>query len=171
MRMVTKQEVSLSKHMMLSGHAALGGTSTMENKKTEMSRRTFLACATAGTGLILCGGIGCAAAITYQATVVNGRISMNRSEFQQLDGEPIIVTAPGLPYPLVLIQVDVETFRAVSAKCTHLGCHVRPSKNFLVCPCHGSTYNLEGEVVRGPAQRALTIYPVEVKGDEIRIII
>jgi len=56
---------------------------------------------------------------------------LNRSEFQRLGGGvPIIVTVLGLPYPLVLIRVDAETFRAVLAKCTHLGCHVRPSKSF-----------------------------------------
>lgn len=144
----------------------------MENKQTRISRRTFLFYATAGTGLALCGGVGCATAITYQATVVNGRIPLNREEFQQLAGsEPVVVTAPGLSHPVILIQVDENTFRAVSAKCTHLGCHVQPSRTFLVCPCHGSTYDLEGRVVRGPAQRALTIYPVEVKGDGIQIIL
>ena len=146
----------------------------MTDKGTQISRRAFLTCAAAGTaGATLGGLLGCAAALTYPATVVDGQISLSRSELEQLAGvnRPVIVKAHDLPYPVILIPVGEKTFRAVSAKCTHLGCHVRPSKNFLVCPCHGSTYDLRGEVVRGPAPIALTTYPVEVNGDRIKIIL
>ena len=145
----------------------------MANKDTTISRREFLAGMTTGAGLALGGLAGCAAAITYQATVVDGQIFLSRSELEQRAGvnRPVVVKVPDLPDPVILIPVDEKNFRAVSAKCTHLGCHVRPSRNFLVCPCHGSTYDLEGEVVRGPAPSALTTYPVEVNGDEIKIII
>ena len=146
----------------------------MVDKETEVSRRTFLTCAAAGAAGAAIGGLlGCAAALTYPATVVNGQISLSRSKLEQLAGrnKPVVVKAPDLPDPVILIPVDEKNFRAVSAKCTHLGCHVRPAKNFLVCPCHGSTYGLGGEVVRGPAPSALTTYPVEVNGDRIKIIL
>lgn len=146
----------------------------MVDQKTQVSRRAFLTCAAAGTaGTALGGLLGCAAALTYPATVVNGQIFLSRSELEQLAGanRPVVVKAPNFPDPVLLIPVDEKTFRAVSARCTHLGCHVRSAKNFLVCPCHGSTFDLEGEVVRGPAQRALTTYPVEINGDRIKIIL
>ena len=146
----------------------------MGDKETQVSRREFLTYAAASTaGAALGGLLGCAAALTYPATVVEGQISLSRSELDQLAGpnRPVIVKAPDLPDPVILIPVDEKTFRAVSAKCTHLGCHVRPAKNFLVCPCHGSTFNLGGEVVRGPASSALTTYPIEINGDEIKIIL
>jgi Rieske Fe-S protein len=144
------------------------------DKGIQVSRRTFLTCAAAGTaGAALGGLLGCAAALTYPATVVDGQISLSRSKLEQLAGvnKPVVVKAPDLPDPVILIPVDEKNFRAVSAKCTHLGCHVRPAKNFLVCPCHGSTYDLGGEVIRGPAPSALTTYPVEVNGDRIKIIL
>ncbi len=146
----------------------------MVDKGIQVSRRTFLTCAAAGTaGAALGGLLGCAAALTYPATVVDGQISLSRSKLEQLAGvnKPVVVKAPDLPDPVILIPVDEKNFRAVSAKCTHLGCHVRPAKNFLVCPCHGSTYDLGGEVIRGPAPSALTTYPVEVNGDRIKIIL
>lgn len=141
----------------------------MADEKVTISRRTFLA----GTGLALGGLLGCATAITYQATVVDGGISLTRSELQLLGGtdKPIIVKADDLPDPILLIPIGENNFRAVSGRCTHLGCHVRPSGNFLVCPCHGSTFDLEGQVVRGPAQSPLEIYPVKAKETEIEIII
>ena len=146
----------------------------MADRETTISRREFLTCAAAGTTGVALGGLfGCASAITYQTTVVAGQISLTRSGLEQLAGtdKPVVVKAPGLPDPVILIPVGEKNYRAVSAECTHLGCHVRPSRNFLVCPCHGSTFDLSGEVVRGPAPSALTTYPVEVNGDEIKIII
>ncbi len=46
---------------------------------------------------------------------------------------------------------------AVSAVCTHLGCITRflSDENVIACPCHGSRFDVEGNVVHGPAPRPL----------------
>ena len=46
---------------------------------------------------------------------------------------------------------------ALSAVCTHLGCitRFRSDENVIACPCHGSRFDLEGNVVHGPAPRPL----------------
>jgi len=44
---------------------------------------------------------------------------------------------------------------ALSLVCTHLGCTVTVSAAELACPCHGSVFDREGRVVKGPADRAL----------------
>lgn len=56
-----------------------------------------------------------------------------------------------------------EEVRALSAKCTHLGCTVSVSEDrgSLFCPCHGSEYDLDGGVLKGPAPRALVSLDVE----------
>jgi len=48
-------------------------------------------------------------------------------------------------------------FRAFSSVCTHLGCITRyqPDRNLIACPCHGSRFALDGEVIAGPAPRPL----------------
>ena len=50
-----------------------------------------------------------------------------------------------------------DGFRALSSVCTHLGCITRyhPDGNLIACPCHGSRFSLEGEVIAGPAPRSL----------------
>ncbi len=46
---------------------------------------------------------------------------------------------------------------ALSAVCTHLGCitRFRSEENVIACPCHGSRFDLEGNVIHGPAPRPL----------------
>lgn len=50
-----------------------------------------------------------------------------------------------------------DGFRALSSVCTHLGCIARyqPDANQITCPCHGSRFELDGEVLAGPAPRPL----------------
>ncbi len=46
---------------------------------------------------------------------------------------------------------------ALSAVCTHLGCITRykSDEKLIACPCHGSRFDLEGNVTNGPAPRPL----------------
>jgi len=53
-----------------------------------------------------------------------------------------------------------DGFRALSSVCTHLGCVTRyePGRRTIACPCHGSRFSLEGEVIAGPAPRPLLTF-------------
>jgi cytochrome b6-f complex iron-sulfur subunit len=53
---------------------------------------------------------------------------------------------------------------ALSAVCTHLGCITRflPDEKCIACPCHGSRFDLEGNVIHGPAPRPLQWLEMQV---------
>jgi cytochrome b6-f complex iron-sulfur subunit len=70
-----------------------------------------------------------------------------------------------------LVRIDGQ-IRALSVKCTHLGCKVPycASSNQFECPCHGSYFNRAGEYRAGPAPRGMDEYPVEVGEDGILYI-
>ena len=57
-----------------------------------------------------------------------------------------------------------DGFRALSSVCTHLGCITRhqPDGNLIACPCHGSRFALDGEVLAGPAPRPLRWLPMSL---------
>jgi len=63
-----------------------------------------------------------------------------------------------------------SSIKVFSSKCSHLGCRIIVTEqNELVCPCHGSRYNFNGDVVKGPAQNSLK--QLEFKKDNNKIIV
>ena len=65
-------------------------------------------------------------------------------------------------YLIVTDDKKIESY-GLNAVCTHLGCVVpwNKAENKFMCPCHGSQYNNEGKVVRGPAPLSLALAHVE----------
>jgi nitrite reductase/ring-hydroxylating ferredoxin subunit len=65
---------------------------------------------------------------------------------------------------------DGGELRAVSAVCTHMGCHVgwNPVDRTWDCPCHGSRFSADGGVIHGPATEPLHAvpWPADQRGDE-----
>jgi cytochrome b6-f complex iron-sulfur subunit len=58
-----------------------------------------------------------------------------------------------------------NTFRCVSAICTHLGCTVNRADHGYHCPCHGSVFDEQGNVKSGPAPRPLEWFLVALSKD------
>ncbi len=50
---------------------------------------------------------------------------------------------------------------AISMVCTHLGCTVEKKPEGFVCQCHGSRYDKDGQVTKGPAVEPLPMLIVE----------
>lgn len=123
--------------------------------------------------LIGIGLCGCAATASYQGRLEQGRVLVRLDELPPEFAEKhyALVRAAGRDEPILIHRTGEGAFRALSVRCTHLGCQVRPSRSFLTCPCHGSTFSWEGEVLRGPAQKALPRYPVELRERTLEIIV
>jgi menaquinol-cytochrome c reductase iron-sulfur subunit len=60
---------------------------------------------------------------------------------------------------------------AYTPQCTHLGCayHWDEQKQNFLCPCHSSTFALDGRVLSGPAPRPLDRFQVRV--DEGKLLL
>jgi nitrite reductase/ring-hydroxylating ferredoxin subunit len=60
---------------------------------------------------------------------------------------------------------------ALSHQCPHNKCRVDyvPDRQVILCPCHGSRFDLTGAVLRGPARHPLRRYPVKVKDRRVKV--
>jgi cytochrome b6-f complex iron-sulfur subunit len=70
-----------------------------------------------------------------------------------------------------LARLEGGGFLALSRTCTHLGCAVPwiEKEMKFVCPCHGSAFDITGNVIEAPAPRALDIYPIVIENQIIRV--
>ena len=59
---------------------------------------------------------------------------------------------------------------ALSLVCTHLGCTVNVTERGLSCPCHGSEFDRQGLVLKGPAVRSLQRLKLEERGGMIEVL-
>ena len=90
-------------------------------------------------------------------------------------GETVTASANlvgGLQTPLAVTRVSQTEVVAVSRICTHESCTVNlptSSGGTLDCPCHGSRFRTTGQVVNGPAARALFQFPARIQGNEVII--
>jgi cytochrome b6-f complex iron-sulfur subunit len=72
--------------------------------------------------------------------------------------------------PYIVVRQAAKLY-AVNAICTHLGCIVYwdPSIKQLACPCHTAFFDLNGNIITGPAPTPLPVAEVKVAGDQIVI--
>ena len=61
-----------------------------------------------------------------------------------------------------IVRAKEGYFYAISDVCTHLGCITNwlPDEHTIACPCHGSRFDMEGNVIHGPAPRPLPRYAI-----------
>jgi Rieske Fe-S protein len=62
-------------------------------------------------------------------------------------------------------------FLAMSLTCTHLGCSVgwNAAENNFVCPCHSSSFEINGNVTGPPAARALDLHPIIIENGIVKV--
>ncbi|MHA4810525.1 QcrA and Rieske domain-containing protein [Flavitalea flava] len=125
-----------------------------------MERRAFLkstcnACMLVTAGLMLPALTGCGPA-AYQVIhteIVNDQVEIPLSAFIQ---SPLQLVKPkGWFYTIAVRKKEDNTYSALLLKCTHQDNQLIASGNGYSCSLHGSAFNKEGKVTKGPAERAL----------------
>ena len=129
---------------------------------SRLGRRTLLKVLGAGSGAVCAGVAGCAGSIPEVGddqfvalpAVVQGRLVIPLVEFPQLIevGGALVGLAQGMDGPVAITRETETKFWAMPAICTHMACILRFNRlnATLDCPCHGSSFELDGTVVSGP---------------------
>jgi len=110
---------------------------------------------------------------TIQGTVVNNEIAI------VLASSPIVnkntralVEYNGGNGAILAEHNSDDTYKALSGICTHQSCLVSAydgSNSVFVCPCHGSQFDLNGNVKKGPASTKLRTYSTRVENNSLII--
>jgi nitrite reductase/ring-hydroxylating ferredoxin subunit len=128
------------------------------------SRRDLLIAGSAGAGVVALAACGSGADVPELTGVGPGDVVVPLSEVPvggayevSVDGRRVVVSRPA-----------EDRVVAFSARCTHQGCTVRATEEGLVCPCHGSVFDLtDGSAVHGPATKPLRPVGVAVRGTDV----
>ncbi len=70
----------------------------------------------------------------------------------------------------VLVISDKRGIAAISLVCTHLGCIVTRLENGFACPCHGSKFGPQGDVLAGPAPRTLRWFAISTAVNGLLVV-
>ena len=79
----------------------------------------------------------------------------------------VLPQRPGMEHPVFLHGTEQGEYTALLVRCTHQGCQPDPVGDRFICPCHGSEFDLEGAVLRGPAERPLPRFRVAREGEDL----
>ncbi len=142
-------------------------------KKAEPTRRSFL-----NILWIILGGVALAEFLAVAFAFLQPRKLKARGE-----GADSIITAGAVERfapnsvtafvrgKFYLARLEDGGFLALSRTCTHLGCSVPwiEKEMKFACPCHGSAFDITGNVIEAPAPRALDIYPITIENKLIKV--
>lgn len=136
----------------------------MLGPKDPWSRRRFLAVTgcSLGAAAVGCGGSG-VDVLTHDVDVAladhPGLSTLGRTVFVDV----------GIMLPLAVTQVSDGEFVVTNTECPHAHCEVERSGAGLLCPCHGSRFDLDGTRRAGPANDDLVLYDWGFDGSVLTI--
>jgi thiosulfate dehydrogenase (quinone) large subunit len=144
----------------------VGAVTVVAGTLTAFARRGSSTPASAGTGSAASGSGSSAGATSSPGASSSGGTVIAAASSVAV-GTAKQFTAPD-GQPAYLLHPKADTFVALSAICTHQGCTVQfVSGTGFQCPCHGASYDQNGQVTGGPAPSPLATIPVKVTGGQV----
>jgi nitrite reductase/ring-hydroxylating ferredoxin subunit len=137
-----------------------------------MERRIFLKntctiCLAIGAGLTLSDLSSCASLPIYKTAIDENKISIPVSLFAQNNLQ--IIQPKDYAFDIALRKEKDGSYVALLMRCTHASNPLNSTGTGFYCTLHGSTFNAEGAVTKGPAAVALKKFPTEINSGNIII--
>ena len=95
------------------------------------------------------------------------QVNVSGSALAAVGGAALVQSIAGV---FLLSRTSTSGFTAIDAVCTHEGCTITGADGTTyVCPCHGSRYNRNGQVLAGPAKASLRQFATTFTDDVVTI--
>ncbi len=106
---------------------------------------------------------------TPQGPSVNFTVDLSQAAFKALNSMGGYAYSNGVV--ITRISTATDGFIALSQTCTHQGCTIayQATSMIFVCPCHGGTYDANGNVTGGPPTSPVKKYAVTRSGNILTI--
>ncbi|MCX6189791.1 MAG: Rieske (2Fe-2S) protein [Bacteroidetes bacterium] len=139
-----------------------------------MQRKKFLKtscsiCLLASAGSFVSMFSSCAPAMVFKTRIVNNKIFVPISHFEKNNLQ--IIRARGAEFDIALRKEKDGTYIALLLKCTHAENALTSTGNGFICTVHGSKFDPEGLVTKGPAAHTLKKYQTQIVSENIIISI
>jgi len=134
---------------------------------SKVSRRDFLNIVWGAAGAIAVTELGLAGLRFLSPRTVEGQFGglFNLGSPDQYPPGSVTPVEAGRFY---LVRLEDGGLLAIYRRCTHLGCAVPfdQAAGQFVCPCHGSAFTADGEVLNAPAPRPLDLFTLSINDDD-----
>ncbi|MBL7994432.1 Rieske 2Fe-2S domain-containing protein [bacterium] len=150
-------------------------------KSSKVSRRNFLTSTLAASSGLVLGSL-----VPLGSLQTNGLLEKlperENSLIIDLEDYPELKEAGGFKIlkevaigeitdSIIIVRKSDTDFLVYSSVCRHKKCNVKYKKerDLFVCPCHGSTYDINGKVIKGPSQGDIPKYKTKLINNTLEI--
>lgn len=136
-------------------------------ERRDFIRQTCSFCLLAGAGVLTGALSSCATLPAYQTAISNNQVSVPVSLFDKADLQ--LIQPKNFYYNIALKKESNGTYTALLLRCTHADNQLTTTGNGFHCSLHGSSFDQEGNVTNGPAEKPLHHYTTEINNGQIII--
>jgi cytochrome b6-f complex iron-sulfur subunit len=133
-------------------------------KRRNFIQMTCLSCI--GGATVISSLQSCSSSLYVNGVYNKNQIEVKKADFitlkngKELVRNYVLVKHDTLPFPICIYKTGNDTYTALLMECTHQGCELNAYQNQLVCPCHGSEFDIKGAVLNGPADIPLKQFDI-----------
>jgi Rieske Fe-S protein len=138
----------------------------MDRKAFLKNSCTFCLC---GMAAALPSLTGCSPAgyAVFKTVPVNNMVEIPLAFFEKANMQ--FVRPKDWLYDIAVHKKEDGSFSAILMQCTHMANQLTPSQSGFTCSLHGSRFNGEGQVIKGPAEKSLKTFATTVSHNSLLI--
>lgn len=127
-------------------------------KRSEFIKAGCAICVLGALGMMPFGADAHARRRVFKTEVIDNKIEVPFTEFAETN--VVILRIKKWDYDVAVEKSEDNTFNAVLLKCTHMDNGLYVSGGGYICSMHGSEFDRQGTVLKGPAETPLTTYNI-----------